>query len=94
MMDMKFGSASPRWLTTSVPGTRNYGKSDRWRIYGASKAGLGDGWEHPVWPMGERMRKWLAVRGYQIHEFPDVVRWDGSQLKAAAIGKVVNTQQA
>ena len=33
--------------------------------------------------MREGMRKWLTVRGYQIHNFPDVRRWDRPQSKAA-----------
>jgi len=40
------------------------------------------------------MRKWLTVRGYQIHNFPDVRRWDRPQSKAAGDGQVVPGRQA
>jgi len=44
--------------------------------------------------MREGMRKWLTVRGDQIHRFPDVRRWDRSQSKAAGDGKVIPARQA
>ena len=37
---------------------------------------LTDGNVRWLWPMREGMRKWLTVRGYQIHKFPDVRRCD------------------
>jgi hypothetical protein len=46
------------------------------------------------WPMREGMRKWLTVRGSQIHNFPDVRRWDSSQSKVAGDGQVVPGRQA
>jgi len=44
--------------------------------------------------MREWMRKWLTVRRYQIHKFPDVHRWDKAQSKAADQGKVDSARQA
>jgi hypothetical protein len=41
---------------------------------------LTDGDVRRLWPMREGMRKWLTVRGYQIHKFPDVRRWDRPAL--------------
>ena len=42
-----------------------------------------------LWPMREGTRKWLTARGYQIHKFPDVRRWDSWQSKVGDEGNAV-----
>jgi hypothetical protein len=40
---------------------------------------LTDGNVRCLWPMRKGMEKWLTVRGYKIHKFPDADRWDKAQ---------------
>jgi hypothetical protein len=47
-----------------------------------------------LWPMREGMRKWLTARGYQIHKFPDVRRWDRPQGRVVVDGMAVAGRRA
>jgi len=47
----------------------------------AQQPPLTDGNVRWLWPKRERMRIWLTVRGYQIHKFPHVPKWDRPSSK-------------
>jgi len=50
---------------------------------------LTDGNVRWLWPMRKGMEKWLTVRGWQIHRFSDVRRWDGSRGEFNMFGRGV-----